>query len=134
MATSVFALCLSAASNTVPRSDYTAVEPLQNSILQKNTNLTRYQRLERHVLLRQIDVSGGRRGCGWGGVIPTKTWLWSVLIERKNVLADRPFQPGRLEVLERAREIQIAKYFDCWVFSLCRLRALLRCYGGPAPL
>lgn len=41
----------------------------------------------------------GRRG-GRGGVIPTKTWLRSV-IERKNVLADRPFQPGHLEVLDQ---------------------------------
>lgn len=36
-----------------------------------------------------------------GGVIPTKTLLQSVLIERKNVLADRPFQPGHLEVLDQ---------------------------------
>lgn len=38
-----------------------------------------------------------------GGVIPTKTWLQSVLIERKNVLADRPFQPGHFEVLDQLK-------------------------------
>lgn len=59
-----------------------------------------------HVLRCQIDVGRGKEGFaglwgGRGGVIPTKTWLWSVLIERKNVLADRPFQRGHLEVLEQ---------------------------------
>lgn len=38
-----------------------------------------------------------------GGVIPIKTWLQSVLNERKNLLADRPFQSGHLEVLEHTR-------------------------------
>ena len=37
---------------------------LRNSILQKSTNLTRYQRLEQRVVLCHIDVSGG--GWGWG--------------------------------------------------------------------
>lgn len=41
-------------------------------------------------------TSAGEGGV-WGGVIPTKTWLWPVLIEGKNVLADRPFKRGYLE-------------------------------------
>lgn len=45
---------------------------------------------------RRRSQGAGRRS-GWDGVIPTKTWLRFVVIERKNVLTDRSFQPGHLE-------------------------------------
>lgn len=108
--------CLSATSNSVPRSHYTAVglECVSFSFLFKYTTPTLNRCLEWNVLLCQTDISGWRAGrvvglcrgrARWGWVIPTKTRLRLVLIERKNVLADRSFQPGCLGSAGPARKI-----------------------------
>lgn len=87
----------------VPRSDYPAVDPIQNCFC-KTHNLTQYHCCVFYSVT-QMSV-GGKEGLWGGGVIPIKTQLQLVLNERRNVLLDRPFQLGHLKVLEQARRFR----------------------------